>query len=449
MKSKAGLLASLPEAQRRAFLDALSENALAAMPWLWELWAHPQHQLAPEGDWDIWVIMGGRGAGKTRAGAEWVRAQVEGTTPLCAGQKRRVCLLGETVDQVRGVMVEGESGLLAVSPPDRRPVLKADRGKLVWPNGAEAMLASAANPEALRGPQFDCAWSDELAKWRLCRQAWEMLQFCLRLGDDPRQIVTTTPRDNDVLVEILEGASTVVTRAGTEANRANLAPGFLERLETWHGGTALARQEIAGELVREHKGALWTHAAIDAARAEAAPPLDRVVVAVDPPVTGHAGSDECGIVVAGIAMTGRPSDWRVYVLEDASVAGASPRAWAKRAAAAYAAHGADRLVAEVNQGGDLVESVMRQVAPQVSYRAVRASRAKKARAEPVAALYEQGRVHHVGAFRALEDQMCSYGAEGTGRRGGASPDRLDALVWAITELVLEPGTGPGPRVRQL
>ncbi|MGF1550894.1 MAG: DNA-packaging protein [Paracoccaceae bacterium] len=426
-------------------MEGLSANALAALPWLWELWAHPLHQRPPEGDWRVWVVMGGRGAGKTRAGAEWVRARVEGATPLAGGSCRRVCLVGETLDQARAVMVEGESGMLAVSPPDRRPVFKADRGLLIWPNGAEARLASAANPEALRGPQFDAAWSDELAKWRRCREAWEMLQFCLRLGDDPRQIVTTTPRDNDVLRELLADPATAVTRAGTSANCANLAPGFVEALEARHAGTMLGRQELDGELVEAVEGALWRPSLIEAARAEAAPALDRVVVAVDPPVTAGRAADECGIVVAGLAEAARPAERQVYVLADESVAGLGPEGWARAVAAAYERWRADRVVAEVNQGGDLVESVLRQVAPDLPYRAVRATRGKRARAEPVAALYEQGRVFHVGRLDALEAQMCRYAGSGAG--GGPSPDRLDALVWAVTALVQ--GTEGAPRVRRL
>ena len=439
-KSPAGWLASLPEAARRRFVDALSPNALAAMPWLWELWAHPGHQRPPPGDWRVWVLLGGRGAGKTRAGAEWVRAQAEGRTPMEAGRSARICLLGETVDEVRAVMVEGESGLLAVSPPDRRPTFRASLGRLVWPNGAEATLASAANPEALRGPQFDCAWSDELAKWRRCREAWEMLQFCLRLGEQPRQIVTTTPRDNPVLLELLAEPATIVTRAGTEANTANLAPGFLEALREKFGGTALGRQELEGEIVRDRAGALWTRAMLEASRVAASPGLDRVVVAVDPPAGSGPGSDECGIVAAG-ALRNAEGAREVFVLEDASVQGMSPHGWARVAADLYARHAADRLVAEVNQGGDMVEAVMRQVAPDVSYRGVRARQGKRVRAEPVAALYEQGRVHHVGGHPELEDQLCRHVA------GAASPDRLDALVWAVTELVLDPAA-PEERPRE-
>ena len=432
-KSPAALIASLDEAERAAFLEGLSENALGALPWLWEVWAHPGHQIEPEGDWHTWVILGGRGAGKTRAGAEWIRAEVEGATPDAPGRARRVALVGETIDQVRAVMVEGESGLMAVTPPDRRPDFLASRNRLVWPNGAEAMLLSAANPEAMRGPQFDCAWADELAKWRYCREAWDMLQFCLRLGERPRQVVTTTPRDNDVLVEIMKAPGTVLTRAPTEANRANLAPGFYERLKGRYGTTSLGRQELEGELVREVPGALWTPAIIDAARVDEVPELDRVVVGVDPPVTAGPGADECGIVVAGLSRKGEQSEWKVFVLADESRAGLGPSAWARVAAEAYRDHQADRLVAEVNQGGDLVETVVRQVAPHVSYRKVTAMRGKRLRAEPVAALYEQGRVHHLGAFPKLEQQMCRFVAGG--KNGIKSPDRLDALVWAVTELM--------------
>ena len=444
-KSTAALIASLPRVERHALLEGLSGNALAALPWLWEFWAHPDHQMAPAGDWRIWVIMGGRGAGKTRAGAEWIRAQVEGATPLASGRCRRVCLLGETIDEARAVMVEGDSGILAVSPPDRRPEVKTSQSKLVWPNGAEARIASAANPEALRGPQFDCAWSDELAKWKKCRDAWDMLQFCLRLGDDPRQIVTTTPRDNEVLVKILEAPRTVVTTAPTAANRANLAPGFLEGLQERYGGTSEGRQELDGELIRERKDALWSRALIEAGRVQNRPALDRIVVAVDPPAGSGQGSDECGIVVAGVDhSTGRRPE--VYVLSDLSCAGLSPSGWAGIVAAAYQTWQADRVVAEVNQGGAMVGEVLRHVAPELSYRAVHATIGKRLRAEPVAALYEQGRVHHVGAFPELEDQMSTFTA--VRRAGIKSPDRLDALVWAITELVLDPASPPvNPRIR--
>ncbi len=440
----AGSLARLPEGERRALVEGLSESAIAAMPWLWDIWANPLHQRPPSGKWTTWVILGGRGAGKTRAGAEWIRSRVEGSTPLARGAARRVALVGETLEQARGVMVEGESGLLACSPPDRRPKLIASQHKLVWPNGAEAAIVSATSYEALRGPQFDTAWSDELGKWRRAREAWDMLQFTLRLGNDPRQLVTTTPRDNPVLVEILGQNGTVVSHASTEANRANLAPGFIERMEARYGGTWLGRQELDGELIRERQGALWTRDMIDAGRAPAPGSLTRVVVAVDPPVSTGTGADECGIVVAGVKAEGRPRDWQAWVLADLSCQGRSPQGWAEIAAGAYEQFKADRLVAEVNQGGALVEAVMRTVAPQIAYRPVHARIGKRLRAEPVAALYEQGRVHHAEPFSALEDQMCGFVAG-----QGASPDRLDALVWALTDLVLEAPDGMGPRVRLL
>jgi phage terminase large subunit-like protein len=425
----------VPFDQAERFLQDLTDPALAALPWLFEFWALP-HQLPPGGDWTTWVILGGRGSGKTRAGAEWVRAQVEGARPADPGLARRVALVGETLDEVREVMIFGESGLLACAPPDRRPDWQATRRRLVWPNGAVAQAFSAHEPESLRGPQFDCAWADELAKWKKAEETWTMLQFGLRLGDAPRQCVTTTPRDVAVLKELMARRSTVVTGAPTEANRANLAPTFLREVEARYAGTRLGRQELEGRLVADLDGALWTTATIEAGRADRAPALDRVVVAIDPPVTGHAGSDACGIVVAGAELSGDPRGWRAWVLEDASVEGASPLSWARAAVAAMDRHHADRLVAEVNQGGDLVQAMLAQIDPTLPFRAVRASRGKAARAEPVAALYEQGRVRHLRGLGALEDEMCRMTREGYAGKG--SPDRVDALVWALTDLMLEP-----------
>jgi len=383
------------------------------------------------------VIMGGRGAGKTRAGAEWVRAQVEGARPLDEGRCKRLALVGETIDQVREVMIFGESGIMACSPPDRRPEWQATRKRLIWPNGAIAQAFSAHDPEGLRGPQFDGAWVDELAKWKKARETWDMLQFGLRLGEDPRVCVTTTPRNVGVLKDILAASSTVVTSAPTEANAAYLAEGFLEEVRARYAGTRLGRQELDGVLVDAAEDALWTPAMLEAGRVEAAPDLDRIVVAVDPPVTGHSGSDECGIVVVGAVTRGPVQDWRAYVLADASVRAASPASWAGAAIRAMEQWGAERLVAEVNQGGDLVEQVIRQVDPLVPFRSVHASRGKVARAEPVAALYEQGRVHHLRGLGVLEDQMCAMTARGF--EGKGSPDRVDALVWALTDLIVEPG----------
>ncbi|MEY8098444.1 DNA-packaging protein [Falsihalocynthiibacter sp. S25ZX9] len=447
LTSGAAWLACAEQTIQETFLNELGDESLLALPWLFEFWALP-HQLPPTGDWRTWVIMGGRGAGKTRAGAEWIRSEVEGARPLDPGRSRRVALVGETIDQVREVMVFGESGILACSPPDRRPEWQASRKRLVWPNGAIAQIFSAHDPESLRGPQFDAAWVDELAKWKRAEEAWDMLQFGLRLGEMPRQCVTTTPRNVPILKGILGNKSTVVTQAPTEVNRAYLAASFLEEVRARYAGTRLGRQELDGVLLEDTQGAMWTLGTLDQARVNEADNLTRIVVAVDPPVTGHKGSDECGILVVGARTVGEPKDWYAVVLEDATISGAAPSVWAQAALDAMERHGADCLVAEVNQGGDLVESVIRQLDPMVSYKAVRASKGKAARAEPVAALYAQGRVHHLGAFTALEDQMCRMTQQGY--EGKGSPDRVDALVWAITNLLITPNKmAQRPRVRTL
>jgi phage terminase large subunit-like protein len=417
-----------------------------SLPWLFDFWALP-HQLPPRGEWKTWVIMGGRGAGKTRAGAEWVRAQVEGAGPEDTGRARRVALVGETVDQVRDVMVLGDSGIIACSPPDRRPEWQSTRQQLLWPNGAVAQVFSAHDPEALRGPQFDAAWADELGKWKKGAEAWDQLQFALRLGKNPRQVVTTTPRNVGVLKAILKNPSTVITHAPTEANRAYLAESFLAEVQARYGGTRLGRQELEGVLVDDLDGALWTLPMLEAAQGAARCDVNRIVVAVDPPVTSMKSSDDCGIVVVGADTRGDPKDWRAVVIEDASVKGASPEGWARAALAAMDRHGADRLVAEVNQGGDLVERLVRMIDPLVPYRGVHATRSKMLRAEPVAALYEQGRVAHVRGLGALEDQMGKMTVQGW--QGTGSPDRLDALVWALTDLMITPLPNVRPSVRSL
>ena len=426
-------------------LDGLSENALASLPWLFELWALEGHQQAPQGDWTTWAILGGRGAGKTRAGAEWVRTQVEGSRPQDAGRCKRVALVGETIDQCRDVMVFGDSGILACSPPDRKPEWQATRKRLVWPNGAVAELYSAFDPERLRGPQFDAAWVDELAKWKRGRDAWDMLQFALRLGRNPRQVITTTPKNTTLLREILDEPTTVTTSAPTSANKANLAASFLRYVTAKYGGTRIGRQELEGELLVAEEGALWSHDQFQQGSAEE---FSRIVVAVDPPVTSGKKADRCGIIVAGVVADGPPINWRAVVLKDASIQGATPQAWAQRGVEVFRSFGADRLVAEVNQGGELVESLIRQIDPLIPYRAVRASRGKIARAEPVAALYEQQRITHCDGLGALEDQMCLMTPQGY--VGAGSPDRVDALVWAITDLMIDPAAKfLAPRVRRL
>jgi phage terminase large subunit-like protein len=373
---------------------------------------------------------------------------VEGGMPLDTGRARRVALIGETFDQVRDVMIFGDSGILTCSPPDRKPVWKAGERKLIWPNGAEAQAFSAHDPEGLRGPQFDAAWVDELAKWKKGQETWDMLQFALRLGEHPQVCVTTTPRNVEVLKRLLESPSTVQTHAATEANRANLAASFLEEVQARYAGTRLGRQELEGVLLADAEGALWSSEALQATQVRSLPGFDRIVVGLDPSVSGGAKADACGIVVVGAQLKGPPQDWRAVVLADCTVEGAGPSGWARAAIAAMDEYGAERLVAEVNQGGKLVEEVLRQVDPLVPYKAVHASRGKVARAEPVAALYEQGRVRHVKGLSALEEQMCQMTARGF--EGQGSPDRVDALVWALHELMIAPAAQyRRPRVRVL
>lgn len=449
MRSGAAWLASATPEAVEEFLAGLSENALLSLPWMFEFWALP-HQLPPDGVWRTWVIMGGRGAGKTRAGAEWVRSEVEGAGPTDPGRSSRVALVGETVDQAREVMVFGDSGILACSPPDRKPVWEATRKRLVWPNGAVAQVFSAHEPEALRGPQFDAAWVDELAKWKKAGEAWDMLQFALRLGRHPRQVVTTTPKNVATLKAIIGNPTTVVTHAPTIANKAHLAASFLDEVYARYGGQTKGRQELDGEIVEDLDGALWTMEMIEGAQAvpSDAEGLTRIVVAVDPPTTARAGSDACGIVVVGARVTGPSREWRAVVLEDASVKGASPDQWARAAVAAADRHGADRVVVEVNQGGDMVEGVLRSVDSLLPVRKVTATRGKHVRAEPVAALYEQGRVKHVRGLGALEEQLMQMTV--TGFQGKGSPDRLDALVWALTDLIVEPSRATrDPKLRFL
>lgn len=416
-----------------------------ALPFLFEFWAL-DHQMPPAGAWRTWVVMGGRGAGKTRAGAEWVRSMVEGAMPLDAGRCRRVALVGETIEQVREVMIFGDSGILACSPEDRKPDWEAGRKRLVWPNGAVATVHTAHDPDGLRGPQFDAAWVDELAKWKKGQETWDQLQFALRLGDDPRVCVTTTPKNVDVLKRLLASPSTVSTHAPTEANAANLAGSFLEEVRARYAGTRLGRQELDGVLLADADGALWTTGMLEGVRVDAVPDLDRIVVGLDPATTSGSTADECGIVVVGVQTRGPVQDWRAFVLADATVQGATPTGWARAAISAMERFGADRLVAEVNQGGQMVGEVLRGVDPFVPLKSVHASKGKVARAEPVAALYEQGRVSHLKGLDALEDQMCRMTARGY--EGGGSPDRVDALVWALHELMIEPAAkwrAPGVR----
>ncbi len=399
----------------------------------WQIWARDD-QLPPlfsdeSQAWHVWLLLGGRGAGKTRAGAEWVRAMALGTPPMARQVAKRIALVGETLGDVRRIMVEGESGLLAIHPDDERPLFEPSKRRLTWPNGTIAELFSAEDPDALRGPQFMAAWCDELCKWGKPEETWDMLQFALRLGDVPRQVVTTTPRPTALLKRIMGDAQTVISHSRTKDNKSHLSDQFLTTVNERYGGTRLGRQELDGELIEDRSDALWNRADLEAKRCSQAPVLERIVVALDPPVSQGKRADLCGLVAAGIDEEGRG-----FVLQDKSSQGLAPLKWARRAVALYHELEADRIIAEVNQGGDLVELVLRQVDRSIPINKVHARRGKWLRAEPVAALYEQGRVCHVGTFPELEDQMCDFGQGGLS--SGASPDRLDALVWALTDLML-------------
>jgi len=430
---KAERLATMsPEARARA-LDRLGESEAAALMKRWPFWARAG-QLAPEGDWRVWLLMAGRGFGKTRAGAEWVRAIAE------ADGTARIALVGATLDEARRVMVEGESGLLAIAPAAERPRFEPSRRRLAWASGATATLYGASEPEALRGPQHSHAWCDEIAKWAYGQAAWDNLALGLRLGTKPRVVATTTPRPVPLVRALIARGDVAVTRGRTADNRAHLPGDFIAAVEAIYGGTRLGRQELDGELIEEAEGALWTRATIERCRARAAPEPARVVVGVDPPAGAGVGSDACGIVVAALGRDGQG-----YVIEDASVRGASPEGWARGVAEAAARHGADRVVAEANNGGAMVASVLAAADARLPVKLVHASRGKSARAEPVALLYERGRVRHVGAFPALEDEMAGLLANGEYVGPGRSPDRADALVWALTALMLTGSGTPGLR----
>ncbi len=429
-KSLAELLASLNENQRKQVLAGIDPEALL---YDWKFWGRP-NQIAPDGDWTTWVILAGRGFGKTRAGSEWIKSQVCGASPLGKGKAGRVALVAETAADARDVMVEGDSGILSVHHPDFRPTYEPSKRRVTWPNGAMATLYNATEPDQLRGPQHDLAWCDELAKWRYAQETWDMLQFGLRLGDRPRQLITTTPRPIPLLREILRNPDTVKTGGSTYENKANLADAFVKTIIRKYEGTRLGRQELNAEVLDDVPGSLWTRDILDRYRHDKAkklPDMQRVVVAIDPAATSKdtavtEGTAETGIVVAGLGVDGRG-----YVLDDQSCS-LSPNGWARRAMSAYNLCNADAYVVETNQGGDMVKSTIQSVHPDARIIEVRASRGKVTRAEPVSALYEQGRVSHVGGFAQLEDQMVLFTT--TGIVGETTADRVDALVWAFTEL---------------
>ncbi len=420
-KSKAETLADLPQAQRVALLSTYTAAELTAMWESWEFWAR-SNQLPPPEPWTYWLVMAGRGFGKTRVGTETVRRWVKDFAI--------VNLIGATVDDARDIMIEGESGILAKCPPAERPEYVKSARKLVWPNGATSLIFTADEPERLRGKQHMKLWCDELGAWRY-PESWDQAQLGLRLGNNPQAVVTTTPRPVEMVKSLLSHPACITTRGTTYDNRRNLAPAFYDTIIRKYEGTRLGRQELMAELLTDVPGALWTHKIIDAGRISL---MDvrwdcviRIVVAIDPAVTSNPDSDETGIVVGALTRS-----MHVLILDDVSCQ-ETPLGWARAAILAYRRHKADRIVAEVNNGGDLVEGNIRGVDASVPYRAVRASRGKAIRAEPVAALYEQGRVHHVGSFPELEQQLCEWTPIGDAK----SPDRLDALCWCVFDLLLD------------
>ncbi|MEX0503484.1 DNA-packaging protein [Alphaproteobacteria bacterium LSUCC0719] len=406
-------VASATPQTSEAFLSSLAPGEAERLVHAWSLWARPA-QLPPPGRWRVWLLMAGRGFGKTRAGAEWVRQLAE------TGKAGSIALVGDTADDVRHVMVEGPSGLLAIAPPSRRPQWQRSLRRLEWPNGVVARCYAAVDPEQLRGPEFDHAWADEIGKWP-DPAAWDNLMLALRRGAAPRCLATTTPRPRQWLCDLADAPDTILVRGATAENAANLAPGFLDAMTARYGAGPLARQELYGEMINSAPGALWRRDALEICRAP--PPqrrdLQRVVVGVDPAL---GGPGETGIIVVG-----KDGDGMIWVLEDASAA-LPPAAWAARVVQCFRRWRAEAVIAEVNQGGALVRSLLNQAGTRLPIREVRAMRSKSRRAEPVAAAYERGEVRHAGMFPVLEDQMCACVP---GHRQSPSPDRLDALVWAV------------------
>lgn len=423
-------LRALSPAQRAELLQRLSPDVAAALARDWEVVLARDKQLPPPGPWRAWMILAGRGFGKTRTGAEWVLKLAR------EGQHRIIHLIGATAADVRDVMIEGPSGILSVAPPDNRPVYQPSKRRLVWSNGVIARTFSAEKPRQLRGPQCHAAWADELAAWQY-EDAWAQLKLGLRLGNDPKVCVTTTPRPTKIIRALLAAPSTAITRGTTYENRTNLAEDFFSDIITEYEGTRLGRQELLAEVLTDTPGALWTLDLLDRHRVTAAPSLRRVAVAVDPAASSGEGSAETGIVGGGVGENGHG-----YLLADRSRRG-SPEEWGSAAVLLHDELEADFIVAESNQGGDMVASVIRAAAaelhragkrtsPHVVVKLVHASRGKHTRAEPVAQLDEQGRIHHVGAHATLEDQMTTWDAAA----GMPSPDRMDARVWLFTALMV-------------
>ena len=380
------------------------------------------NQKPPAWDWRTWVLCAGRGFGKTRTGAEWVN------WIATTGQARRIGLIGATSADVRDVMIEGESGIMAIAADADRPLYEPSKRRLTWPNGAIATAYSADQPDRLRGPQHDALWADEVCSWRYLEDTWSMAMFGLRLGKNPQVVVTTTPRPLPLFKSLLKDNTTHVTTGSTYENVANLAPVFVDQIIKRYEGTRLGAQELDAKILEDAEGALWTRDTLEKYRVTKAPELTKIFVAVDPKAESSADS-EAGIVVVGLG-----TDKHGYLLDDNSI-NSTPEGWAKQAVSAYHRHKANAIVAEVNQGGDMVVTTIHSVEKSIPVNKVRATRGKYTRAEPVSSLYSQGKIHHVGMFGLLEDQLCSWVP------GEKSPDRLDALVWGFTELMVSGRSG--------
>ncbi len=432
MRSPLARLAGLAPGRRAAAIAELPAAGLADLLVAAHLRTHAG-QVPPPGEWATWLILAGRGFGKTFAGASWIDDCAR------AVPRARIALVGATLGDARHVMVEGDAGILNVALA--RPRFTPTKRLLTWPNGSTAQLFGAVEPDSLRGPSFHFAWGDEIAKWDHAEAALANLGMALRLGQHPRRVLTTTPRPLPWLQALAAPAPGVtVTRGRTIDNRANLPAAFIAAMLRDHGGTRLGRQELLGEFVADLDGALWRRATFEASRVAVAPVHGRTVIGVDPPAGAGSKADACGIVVVRLGPDGRG-----YVLADRSVQGRSPDGWARAVAAAAGEFGADRIVAEVNNGGAMVTTVLRTVDPTLPIAAVHAAAGKVARAEPIAALYEQGRVAHVGMHAALEDELCGLLTGGGYAGPGRSPDRADALVWALTDLLLGRVRTPGVR----
>ena len=407
-------------------MSSLTPEEISNLAYDWDFWARP-NQLPPEGLWNTWVVLAGRGFGKTRLGSEWIR-MLAAKHPGC-----RIALVAETAADARDVMIKGDSGLLSVDPLLSDDSWSPTNRCLSWPNGSKAYTYNGTTPDQLRGPQHHFAWVDELAKFEYMQDAWDQLKFGLRLGEHPQVLVTTTPRPLPLIKRLIADEENIVTRGSTLDNADNLAASTVKSLYEAYGNTRLGRQELDGEILGDIPGALWSRESIDMYRVKEAPDdLERVFVAVDPATSSNEGSDEHGIVVVGLA---RDQDGyaRGYILEDGSLRG-TPEEWAKQAVKLYRKWSADKIIAEKNQGGEMVSSVLKAQDRNVPVKLVHASRGKVVRAEPVSALYEQGRVHHVGRFDRLEDQMCEFSIDNVRNSSTGSPDRVDALVWGLTEL---------------